>query len=578
MRYQQTFIPTLRQEPTEAEVVSHRLLVRAGMIRQVARGIYDFLPLGLRAVRKVEAIVREEMNRAGAQEILMPAICPAELWQESGRWDLYGKELLRIKDRHERDFCFGPTHEEVVTDLVRREVRSYRDLPLNLYQIQVKFRDEMRPRFGLMRGREFIMKDAYSFDATFADAQRAYHNMYTTYERIFDRCGLRYRPVEADTGAIGGTLSHEFQVLADSGEDAIVSCTTCGYAANVEKAELRPESAVPTPDCSPAPVRGVQKVSTPDRRTVEEVSRFLGEPRERFVKTLVYVTDRGTVIAALVRGDHELSEAKLKQALGCQWVALADEETVVAASGAPPGFAGPLGIKADGMIADWALRGARGLVCGANEQDAHYIGLDQLRDLPHLCFADLRRARAGDRCPRCPDGVFTAHRGIEVGQTFYLGTKYSAAMHATYLDAQGQQHPLEMGCYGIGITRTVAAAIEQHHDEHGIVWPLPLAPAAVHLLPVNWHDPLIRQTAETLYTQLLAAGVEVLLDDRDERPGVKFKDADLIGLPLRVTIGAKTLARQMVELKRRAEPHATEVPVGHIVETLVAASKGDLSA
>ncbi|MCS6925774.1 MAG: proline--tRNA ligase [Candidatus Binatia bacterium] len=578
MRYQQTFIPTLRQDPTEAEVVSHRLLVRAGMIRQVARGIYDFLPLGLRAVRKVEAIVREEMNRAGAQEILMPAICPAELWQESGRWDLYGKELLRIKDRHERDFCFGPTHEEVVTDLVRREVHSYRDLPLNLYQIQVKFRDEMRPRFGLMRGREFIMKDAYSFDATFADAQRAYHNMYTTYERIFDRCGLRYRPVEADTGAIGGTLSHEFQVLADSGEDAIVSCTTCGYAANAEKAELRPASAAPPPDCSSAPVKGLQKVSTPDQRTVEEVSRFLGEPPERFVKTLVYVTDTGAVIAALVRGDHELSEAKLKQALGCQWVTLADEETVVAASGAPLGFAGPLGMKADSMIADWALRGAKGLVCGANERDAHYIGLDQPRDLPYLRFADLRRAGAGDPCPRCPEGVFAAYRGIEVGQTFYLGTKYSAAMRATYLDARGQHHPLEMGCYGIGITRTVAAAIEQHHDDNGIVWPLPLAPATVHIVPVNWNDPTIRQTAEALYTQLLAAGVEVLLDDRDERPGVKFKDADLIGLPLRVTIGAKTLARHVVELKRRAEPHATEVPVGHIVETLVAASKGDVSA
>jgi prolyl-tRNA synthetase len=548
------------------------------MIRQVARGIYDFLPLGLRAVRKVETIVREEMNRAGAQEILMPTICPAELWQESGRWDHYGKELLRIKDRHDREFCFGPTHEEVVTDLVRREVHSYRDLPLNLYQIQVKFRDEVRPRFGLMRGREFIMKDAYSFDATFADAQRAYQNMYTTYQRIFDRCGLSYRPVEADTGAMGGTLSHEFQVLADSGEDAIVSCHTCGYAANVEKAELPPDSAPPTSHRSTSATTVLQKVSTPDRRTVEEVSRFLGEPRERFVKTLVYVTDTGAVIAALVRGDHELSEPKLKKALGCQWVAMADEEAVVAACGAPPGFAGPLGIKADLMLADWALREAKGLVCGANERDAHFIGLDQPRDLPHLRFADLRRAGAGDRCPRCAEGVFTAHRGIEVGQTFYLGTKYSTAMHATYLDAQGQQHPLEMGCYGIGITRTVAAAIEQHHDDNGIIWPLPLAPATVHLVPVNWNDAAIRRTAEELYTQLLTAGVEVLLDDRDERPGVKFKDADLIGLPLRVTIGAKTLARQVVELKRRAEPHAAEVAIGQIVETLVAASKGATSA
>jgi prolyl-tRNA synthetase len=578
VRYHQTFIPTLRQDPAEAEVVSHRLLVRAGMIRQVARGIYDFLPLGLRAVRKVEAIVREEMNRAGAQEILMPAVCPAELWQESGRWDHYGKELLRIKDRHDREFCFGPTHEEVVTDLVRREVHSYRDLPLNLYQIQVKFRDEVRPRFGLMRGREFIMKDAYSFDATFADARRAYQNMYATYQRIFDRCGLTYRPVEADTGAIGGTLSHEFQVLADSGEDALVSCDTCGYAANVEKAELSPDPASQAQHTAIQTATVLQKVSTPDQRTVEEVSTFLGEPRERFVKTLVYVTDTGAVVAALVRGDHELSEPKLKNVLGCQWVALADEETVARASGAPTGFAGPLGMKAELMIADWALRGAKGLVCGANERDAHLVGLDQARDLPDLRFADLRRAGAGDRCPRCAGGVFTAHRGIEVGQTFYLGTKYSAAMHATYLDAQGQHHPMEMGCYGIGITRTVAAAIEQHHDDNGIIWPPPLAPAAVHLVPVNWNDAAIRQTAEELYTQLLTAGVDVLLDDRDERPGVKFKDADLIGLPLRVTIGTKALARQMVELKRRDEPQAAEVPVGHIVETLVAASKGATSA
>ena len=569
MRYRQTFIPTLRQDPAEAEVVSHRLLVRAGMIRQVARGIYDLLPLGLRVVRKVEAIVREEMNRAGAQEILMPTICPAELWQESGRWEQYGKELLRLKDRHERDFCFGPTHEEVVTDLVRRELHSYRDLPLTLYQIQTKFRDEVRPRFGLMRGREFIMKDAYSFHADFADCQREYQNMFATYQRIFDRCGLTYRPVEADTGAIGGTLSHEFQVLADSGEDAIVSCDKCSYAANIEKAELSPsltrDSGLGTPD--------LKKVHTPEQRTVEEVSAFLGEPKDRFVKTLLYVTDTGAVIAALVRGDHELSEPKLKTALGCQWVALADEETVIRATGAPTGFAGPLGVKAP-LISDWALRGATGLVCGANERDYHLIGLDQERDLPTLRFADLRQARAGDPCPRCQGGVFVAHRGIEVGQTFYLGTKYSKALNATFLDAQGQPHPMEMGCYGIGITRTVAAAIEQHHDDNGIIWPVPLAPLSVHIVPVNWNDAQTSQAAEDLYTKLLAAGVEVLLDDRAERPGVKFKDADLLGLPLRVTVGAKSLARGMVELKRRADTQATEVVLGQAVDTLVSESKG----
>ncbi|MBI3248955.1 MAG: proline--tRNA ligase [Deltaproteobacteria bacterium] len=569
MRYRHSFIPTLRQDPAEAEVASHRLLMRAGMIRQVARGIYDFLPLGLRVVRKVEAIVREEMNRAGAQEILMPSVCPAELWQESGRWERYGKELLRIKDRHDREFCLGPTHEEVVTDIVRREIRSYRDLPLNLYQIQTKFRDEVRPRFGLMRGREFIMKDAYSFHVDFADCQREYQNMYAAYQRIFDRCGLTYRPVEADTGAIGGTLSHEFQVLADSGEDAIVSCTQCSYAANVEKAEL----AVSSTQHSALSTRHLEKVHTPDQRTIEEVATFLGEAPDRFVKTLIYVTDTGGVIAALVRGDHELSEAKLKNALGCQWVAMADEDTVVQATGAPIGFAGPLGVKAT-VIGDWALKGATGLVCGANERDYHLTGLDQGRDFSSVRFADLRQARAGDTCPRCQGGVFTAHRGIEVGQTFYLGTKYSKALNATYLDAQGQQYPLEMGCYGIGITRTVAAAIEQHHDDNGIIWPTPLAPATVAIVPVNWNDPAIRQTAEDLYTKFLAAGTDVLLDDRDERPGVKFKDADLLGIPLRVTIGSKTLARGMVELKPRTQAQAEEVALDQIVGAVMNASKG----
>ncbi len=562
MRYRQTFIPTLREDPTEAEVISHKLLLRAGMMRQVARGVYDFLPLGLRVVRKVENIVREEMNRAGAQEILMPAVCPAELWQESGRWDVYGRELLRIKDRHDRDFCFGPTHEEVVTDIVRREVRSYRDLPLNLYQIQTKFRDEVRPRFGLMRGREFIMKDAYSFHTDLEDCQREYRNMYDAYRRVFDRCGLTYRPVEADTGAIGGSLSHEFQVLADSGEDAIVSCDSCDYAANVEKAELAPPS-LPT-DTREATLTPVE---TPDQRTIEEVSTFLGEPPERFVKTLLYETDTGAVVAALVRGDHELSEPKLKNLLGCQWVVLADEETVHKVTGAPTGFAGPVRIEAK-LISDQTLRGATGLVCGANERDMHMTGLDIARDLPALQFADLRRATVGDTCPRCEQGTFTAHRGIEVGQTFYLGTKYSRAMNATYLDASGTQHPMEMGCYGIGITRTVAAAIEQHHDAAGIVWPKPLAPADLHIVPVNWNDDTTRKAAEDIYAKLQQTGTDVLFDDREERPGVKFKDADLLGVPLRATIGGKSLARGVIELKVRADGAMTEVPADRAVEAI----------
>ena len=562
MRYRQTFIPTLREDPTEAEVISHKLLLRAGMMRQVARGVYDFLPLGLRVVRKVENIVREEMNRAGAQEILMPAVCPAELWQESGRWDVYGRELLRIKDRHDRDFCFGPTHEEVVTDIVRREVRSYRDLPLNLYQIQTKFRDEVRPRFGLMRGREFIMKDAYSFHTDLEDCQREYRNMYDAYRRVFDRCGLTYRPVEADTGAIGGSLSHEFQVLADSGEDALVSCDSCDYAANVEKAELAPP--LPPSDTREATLT---RVETPDQRTIEEVSTFLGEPPERFVKTLLYETDTGAVVAALVRGDHELSEPKLKTLLGCEWVALADEETVHKTTGAPTGFAGPLRIEAR-LISDQTLRDARGLVCGANERDMHLTGLDIARDLPALQFADLRRAIAGDTCPRCEKGRFTAHRGIEVGQTFYLGTKYSQAMNATYLDATGAQHPMEMGCYGIGITRTVAAAIEQNHDAAGIVWPKPLAPADIHIVPVNWNDNTTRKAAEDVYAKLRQSGTDVLFDDRAERPGVKFKDADLLGIPLRATIGGKSLARGVIELKVRADGTMTEVPADRAVETI----------
>lgn len=565
MRYRQTFIPTLREAPAEAEVVSHKLLLRAGMMRQVARGVYDFLPLGLRVVRKVEAIVREEMNRAGAQEILMPAVCPAELWQESGRWEAYGKELLRIKDRHDRDFCFGPTHEEVVTDIVRREVRSYRDLPLNLYQIQTKFRDEVRPRFGLMRGREFIMKDAYSFHADLEDCQREYRNMYDAYSRIFDRCGLRYRPVEADTGAIGGSLSHEFQVLADSGEDAIVSCDSCTYAANVEKAEL-----APPPDTEPRPATQLTPVETPAQRTIDEVAAFLGESPDRFVKTLVYVTDTGQVVAALVRGDHELSEAKLKSTLGCEWVALADAETVERVSGAEVGFVGPLDIRAT-LVGDHRLRRGRGLVCGANQRDRHLTGLDVERDLPKLDFADLRRAAAGDECPRCETGRFAAHRGIEVGQTFYLGTKYSTAMHAGFLDASGTQRPLEMGCYGIGVTRTVAAAVEQNHDEAGIVWPKPLAPADLHVVPVNWNDDATRALAEDVYAKLHAAGVEVLLDDRQERPGVKFKDADLLGIPLRATVGGKSLKRGVIELRGRTDEQAREVPVDQAVDTLLAA-------
>lgn len=563
MRYTKTLIPTLKEDPTDAEVISHKLMVRAGMIRQIARGIYDFLPLGWRVVRKVEQIVREEMDRTGAQEILLPAICPAELWQESGRWEQYGRELLRVKDRHEREFCFGPTHEEVVTDLVRRDVRSYRELPLNLYQIQVKFRDEVRPRFGLMRGREFIMKDAYSFHADPADCHREYQAMADAYRRIFTRCGLDTRQVESDTGAIGGRRAHEFQVLAESGEDAIVSCSNCDYAANVEKAEIgRGGMELPTIASS-----GTKTVRTPERRSVEEVAAFLSEPQERFIKTLLFTTNEGETVAALVRGDHEVSDVKLRNHLGVQWVALAEPSTVERLTGAAVGFAGPLGLKVR-IIADEALRGLTGAVAGANETDHHITGIDVERDLSGVTFADVRLARAGDRCPRCDSGVFASYRGIEVGNIFYLGTKYSSAMKATFLDPDGQEKPMEMGCYGIGITRTAAAAVEQNNDANGILWPMAIAPAHVVVVPVKQTDETLRTAAETLYGQLQNAGVEVLLDDRDERPGVKFKDADLIGIPLRVTVGSKGLERGCLELKHRNASESHDLPIADAAQQL----------
>jgi len=563
MRYRQSLIPTLKEDPTDAEVISHKLMVRAGMIRQVARGIYDFLPLGLRVVRKVEQIVREEMDRAGAQEILMPAVCPAELWQESGRWEKYGPELLRIKDRNDRDFCFGPTHEELVTDIVRREVRSYRELPQNLYQVQTKFRDEVRPRFGLMRGREFIMKDAYSFHADAEDCRREYQVMADTYKRIFERCGLTTRQVESDTGAIGGKQAHEFQVLAESGEDAIVSCGKCEYAANVEKAEI---GALVAAAGTSQPLK---KVRTPEKRTIEDVSAFLSEPPERFIKTLLCTTDGGETVAALVRGDQELSEIKLRTWLGVAAITMADTATVQRVTGADVGFAGPVGLGVR-VIADQSLRGITAAVTGANETDHHFVGVEQERDFPEASFADIRLARAGDPCPRCNGGTFNGHRGIEVGNIFYLGTKYSVPMKATFLDATGQEQPMEMGCYGIGITRTAAAAIEQSHDENGIIWPMALAPVHVIVVPVNWSDERLRLTAEDLYRGLLAAGVEALLDDRDERPGIKFKDADLIGAPLRITVGAKSLDRGCVELKGRTEKQAQDVPVGEVVARVTA--------
>jgi prolyl-tRNA synthetase len=554
-------IPTLKEAPSDAEIVSHQLMVRAGMVRKVAAGIYTLLPLGLRAIRRVERIVREEMDRAGAQELFMPTVIPAELWQTSGRWDAYGKELLRVKDRHNREFCLGPTHEEVITDLVGREVRSYRDLPLNLYQIQTKFRDEIRPRFGLMRGREFMMKDAYSFHATEEDAEREYKKMYDTYCRIFERCGLDFRPVEAETGNIGGSFSHEFMVLAETGEDAVVGCTKCTYGANVERAE-----AGYSHECdagSSEKLDSIERVSTPGMKSVEEVSAFLKVSPHCLIKTLIYNSDMG-VVAALVRGDYDLNEAKLLRELGAAWIELADEETVVKTTGAPSGFAGPVGLKCT-IIADHSVKGIVNGVTGANDADAHLINVNPNRDFTVKSFSDLRVVVDGDDCPRC-DGNLSIRRGIEVGHVFKLGTKYSNSMGATFLDEEGKQQPMIMGCYGIGIGRTVAACIEQNHDENGIAWPLPMAPFQVTILPLTAREKEVTEEAERLYREITALGVDVLLDDRDERAGVKFNDAELLGTPIRIVIGKKGLKEGGVEIKGRTEQEAQLVPLEGVID------------
>jgi len=553
MRFSKMLLPTLKEDPSDAEVISQRLMTRAGMIRRVAAGIYNLLPLGLRVIRKVEGIVREEMDRAGAQEVLMPFVLPSELWRESGRWDEYGRELLRVTDRHDREFCLGPTHEEVVTDMVRGEVRSYRDLPMNLYQIQTKFRDEIRPRFGLMRGREFIMKDAYSFHATDESAELEYENMRKTYTRIFERCGLEFRAVEAETGAIGGRFSHEFHVLADTGEDAIASCGSCSYAANVERAETRePHGAA-----EKGRERPIERVSTPGKKSVEEVSAFLKTSPAGLIKTLIYDTEKGPV-AALVRGDFELNEAKLKRAVGCERLVLADDDRVREATGAPTGFAGPVGLKVP-IYADWSVRSVTDGVAGANEADAHLRHVSAARDFK-AAYGDLRVVVEGDRCPRC-EGTLAISRGIEVGHIFKLGTKYSEAMGSTFLDDSGKERPMIMGCYGIGVGRTAAAAIEQNHDDAGIIWPVPLAPFGCEVLPVNVRNEETLAAAEALYDELRGAGVEVLLDDRDERAGVKFKDADLLGIPVRVVVGERNLKDENVEIKERrgSEPRLVKL-------------------
>ena len=554
-RYSQFFTPTLKEIPAEAEIISHQLMLRAGMIRKLAAGIYTYLPFGLRALKRVESIVREEMDRAGAIEVLLPGVQPGDLWMESGRWDQYGPELLRFRDRHNRESCLGPTHEEVITDLVRREIHSYKQLPINLYQIQTKFRDEIRPRFGVMRAREFIMKDAYSFDIDEEGANRSYERMYVAYEAIFRRCGLKFRAVEADTGPIGGSFSHEFMVLSDTGEDDIVSCQNCPYASNLEKAEILSRE-----DDSKHTEREeeLQVVDTPGIRTVDEVTKFLSVRPEKLVKTLIYQTEHGP-IAALVRGDHELNETKLRNVLNVQELTMADPETVFDVTGAPMGFAGAIGLQVK-KVADFALKEMKNMVMGANEEDKHILNVNEGRDFQVETYADLRMITSSDPCPRC-GGELLFGKGIEVGHVFKLGTKYSTALKADFLDRNGQETPFVMGCYGIGIGRIVAAAIEQSHDENGIIFPISISPFEVTILPLEMHEAHVREVAENLYQQLSDLGLTVFIDDRDERPGFKLKDADLLGIPVRVTVSLRTLKKDAIEIKVRSKPDLRLIPV-----------------
>ncbi len=560
MRFSELLIPTLREVPAEAEVVSHQLLVRAGFIRKTAAGIYTYLPLAWRVLRKIERIVREEMDRQGGQEILMPIVQPAELWQESSRWDVYGPELFRLKDRHGRDFCLGPTHEEIITALVRGEVNSYKQLPLLLYQIQNKYRDERRPRFGLMRGREFIMKDLYSFDVDEKGLDKSYEKMYEAYTRIYNRCGLEYRVVEADSGAIGGSDTHEFMVLAESGEAAIVYCGSdeCGYAANVERAE-----AVFDGEVAREEAEEIREVSTPGKTTIEDVATFLGMGPEKTVKTLIYKTEKG-LVAALVRGDREVNEVKLYNVLGCLQLELAGAGTIKEVTGAEVGYTGPVGLDIP-IVADLEVEAMVNVLAGANKTGFHLVNVNPGRDFKAQTVADIRMVHEGEPCPRCGSSLIMA-RGIEVGQIFKLGDKYSRALDATYLDENGQKRYIVMGCYGIGVTRTMAASVEQNYDEQGIIWPPSIAPFHVVVIPVSTKDEAQWEMALDIYNQLTDAGVEVLLDDRPERAGVKFKDADLVGYPLRITVGSKGVQSGRAEVTQRRSGETIMIPRDEIID------------
>ncbi len=564
MKWSEYYIPTLREDPAEAEIASHRLLMRAGYIRKLSAGVYSYLPLMQRVLLKVTQIVREEMDAAGAVEILMPVLHPAELWQQSGRWETVGKELMRARDRHDRDLVLGGTHEEIVTYLVRGELKSYRQLPLNLYQIQTKFRDEIRPRFGLMRGREFIMKDAYTFDKDEEGLKISYGKMLDAYKKAFNRCGLETKMVESDTGAMGGTAAHEFMVIVDTdgGENVIFRCDSCDYAANIDKASSLDPAPTGEEDNSQKPM---QKVATPGAKTVEEVTEFLGVPAKKLAKTLLYRTD-GKIVAAMIRGDRQINEIKLKNALGCITLEMADAQTVQEITGAAVGFAGPVGLRDVKIVADEEIPRLTNFVTGANQDDYHLTNVNIGRDFHIHQVTEIRCAQEGERCRRCEKGTLSTSRGIEVGNTFMLGIKYSRALGATFLDVDGRQKPFIMGSYGIGITRTAQAAVERFHDEKGIIWPASIAPFSVEILPLNVMDGEQRDVAFQIYEQMKKGKLEVLLDDRNERAGVKFNDADLIGLPLRVNVGAKSLKEDKVEVCVRKTGKAVLVPKEAVAE------------
>jgi len=571
MKASQSFLATLKEAPSDAEVVSHKLMVRAGLIRKLSAGIYNYLPLGLKVIRKVENIIREEMNRAGAIELLMPMIQPAELWQETGRWEKMGPELLRIKDRHERDFLIQPTSEEVITDLARNEIKSYKQLPVNFYQIQTKFRDERRPRFGIMRGREFSMKDAYSFDRDVEGLKKSYQIMFDAYTKIFQRMGLKFRAVTADNGAIGGSGSQEFHVIADTGEDAIVYCPSSDYAANLEAAE-----SLSLIVSRAAPQQPMQKIATPTQTNCAEIANFLSIPLETTVKSLLFAVDQekgpAKLFMLLLRGDHELNEVKASKVPGMAESRFATEAEIKQACNAPAGYLGPVGLATNvTVVADRTVANMSDFVCGANLAGHHLNGVNWGRDLPEPLVMDLRNAVIGDPSPD-GKGVVDICRGIEVGHVFQLGTRYSEAMGCTYLDQQGKSQPMVMGCYGIGVTRLLGAAIEQGHDERGIIWPISMAPFEVVICPMNYDkSEAVKATADQLHEQLLTAGIDVVLDDRGERPGAMFADWELIGAPFRVVIGERGLADSLVEFKGRTDAESQNIPIAEIKDKVIAA-------